>query len=74
MLHVDVAGVPENEGHWSSWLSDRLLDIIPGISIAIDATSSVSIDVDTLSADDESSMVILECNWVRIVSPIVQIV
>lgn len=44
------------------------------IAIPVDTARVVAIYMDPLSSDDKSSMVILEGNWIRIVSPIIQII
>jgi hypothetical protein len=44
------------------------------VAIPIDTSGSVTINMDTLSGNDKSGMVILESNRVRVVTPIVEVV
>lgn len=74
VLHEDLRYIPEDERHWSSRLRNILLDIIPGISVTIDSPCTVSLNGDVISSNDETSMVVLECNWIRIIAPIIEIV
>ncbi len=74
MFNKYIADVPEYEWHWSSWLCDFLFSVVPGISVPINATSAVSVDIDSLSTDDKASMVILESNWIGVVSPVREII
>ncbi len=71
MLDFDITDVPENEGHGTTWTSIALLDIVPGISISKDSTRSVTIYSDSIAGNDKGSMMILESNWIRVVSPVV---
>jgi len=73
-LDKNVAGVPKYKWHWSPWLSDGLLGVVPGVSISVNATPAVAIDVDALSADDEACTMVLKSNWVGTVSPVIEIV
>jgi hypothetical protein len=74
VLDKHIADVPEDERHWSSWLCVCFLSIVPRITVSIDAASTVAINVDALASDDEASVVILENNGIRVVSPVVEIV
>jgi len=74
MLNKHIANVPKDERHWSSWLRICFLCIIPRIPISINATSAVTIDVNPLSSDDETSVVVLESNRIGVVAPVVEIV
>jgi len=71
VLNEHIAHVPEDKWHRPSWQCSCFFGIVPRVSISIDATSAVSIDVYPLSSDDEPSVVVLEGNWVGIVTPIV---
>ena len=73
-MDEDVAGVPEDEWHWSSWLGDGLLGVIPGVAVSVDTAGSVSIDVNAFSADDEARTMVLEGNRIGVVSPVVEII
>lgn len=73
-MDKNVAGVPKYKWHWSPWLGNGLLSVVPGVSISVDATGSVSIDMNAVSADDEARVVVLKSNWVGVVSPVVEIV
>jgi hypothetical protein len=44
------------------------------IAIPIDKTFSVAINMNALSSNNKPSMVILESNWVRVVSPVVEVI
>ena len=78
VLHVeildhDVAYIPEHERHWTPRLSEVLLRVIPSVAVAIDATSSIPIDPDAITSDDEPGMVILKCYRVRVVAPVCEV-
>ena len=70
MFNHHVADIPPDEGHWPSWLSDLLFYIVPCVSVSIDPTGTITVNVDAFSRDDERSMVVLESNRVRIVTPV----
>jgi hypothetical protein len=74
VFNEDIAAIPEDEWHWTPWLSNSLLNIIPSVPIPIDAPSSVPIDINAFSADDEACMMTLEGNGIRIVSPVCEII
>lgn len=74
MLNSDVADVPEDKRHRSARLGDLLFSIIPDIPVTENTASSIAIDVDTFSRDDEPGMMILKGNRIRVVSPISQII
>lgn len=44
---------------------------IPCISIAVNGTGSMTIEVNPLARQDESRLMVLELNWVRVVAPVV---
>lgn len=44
------------------------------IAIAIDTTRSVAIEMDALAGNNKPRMVILESNWVGVVSPVIEII
>jgi hypothetical protein len=44
------------------------------ISVAVDASLSVAIDMDALSGDYKPRMMILESNWVGVVSPVIEVI
>ncbi len=52
----------------------RFLHVIPRISTSIYAASTKTVNVDTLSCNNEARVMILECNWVRVVAPPVKVV
>lgn len=74
MLNHYITDIPEDERHRSSWLCVPLLDIIPRISVSINATSAVAVDIYSLSCDDEARVMILKRNWIGVVSPIIEII
>lgn len=74
MLNENIRGIPEYEWHWSAWSCIPFLDIVPRISIAVDSSGSVPVDLDSVAGDNESGMVVLEGNWVCVVSPIIKII
>ncbi len=74
MLNQDIADVPKHKGHRPPRLCDGLLGVIPSIAVTVDAARTVAVDVNPLAADHEAGMVVLEGNWVRIVSPIREII
>ena len=74
MLDQDIADVPKDKGHRPPGLCDGLLGVVPSIAGAVDATRAVAVDVNSLAADHEPGMVVLEGNWVRIVPPIRKII
>lgn len=51
-----------------------MLCIIPYIAITVDTTSSVAVDLDTVSGDYEPGMVILKCYWIAILAPVASII
>jgi hypothetical protein len=44
------------------------------ISVAVDASLSVAIDMDALSGDYKTRMMVLESNWVGVVSPVIEVI
>lgn len=44
------------------------------IAVAVNAPLAIAIDMDALSGDDEPRMVVLESNWVRVVSPVIKVI
>lgn len=74
VLDKYIAHVPEYKWHWSSWLGLCFFGVVPSISIPVNPTCAVAVNVNTLTRDDEPSSVILERNWIRVISPIVEVV
>ena len=74
MLNHYITDIPEDERHRSSWLCVPFFDIIPRISVSINATSAVAIDIYPLPCDVEARVMILKGNWVGVVSPIIKII
>jgi hypothetical protein len=70
VLNENIACVPENKRHWAARLRDSLLHVIPGISLAIDSSSPIAVDVDSSAEKDYACVVILKRDWIRIVPPI----
>jgi hypothetical protein len=60
ILDTDIGDIPKNQRHWSTGLGIALLGRIPCISVAINATSTMSIDGDVLACYNESSGMVLE--------------
>lgn len=73
VVDVDFGHVPKHERHWSTGLSVSCFCSVPDIAISIDTTRAIPVDCDVAAGDDEASSVVLECNWVRIVAPVVQV-
>ena len=60
ILDCDIAHIPENEGHWSTRLGEILLSVVPDVPIAVDTASSIPIDPNAVTSDDEAGMMILK--------------
>lgn len=78
VLDRHIRDIPEYEGHWASglscaWRAVAPLSIIPDLAIAIDPTSTVTINADVVASYDKASCVVLKLNVVAIVAPVVQI-
>jgi hypothetical protein len=78
---VDIADVPENEGHWSAWTDGSYnsafglvsLVKVPDLAVAIDAAGAVAVDPDVVSCQDEAGGVVLEGDGVGVVAPVGEI-
>jgi len=74
VLNSDIADVPENKWHWPPWLSDLLLCIVPCIPITQDSSTSISINTDSVTCDDEASVMVLKDYRIGAVAPIAEII
>lgn len=74
VFHENVAHIPEDEWHRSPGLGVSLFHIVPRIAIAVNPSSAVAVDVDSLTGNDESCVMILECDGVGVIAPVCQIV
>lgn len=51
MTQSDIADVPENYRHGATRLCERSLDVVPCISISIDASCTVAVDMDLIASE-----------------------
>ena len=76
MFNNNFSGIPPHKVHWPNWLGDRLLGVIPCVPVPENSSSIISMDVNMVTRDSKSGMVVLEENWICIIriSPVGQIV
>jgi hypothetical protein len=74
ILHHDIGYIPKDEGHRPSRLRVALLDVVPGVAVAVDSAGAVPFDGDVLPCDDEGGVVVLEGDGVGVVAPVVDVV
>jgi len=74
VFYKHVRNIPKDERHRPARPGHCLLIIIPGIAVPIYPSGSIAIDMDAISSYNKTGMMILECNRVRIVAPIVKII
>ena len=70
VLDRNIAYIPKDEGHGSPRLGEVLLHVIPGISIAIDAAGTISIDPNPITSYNKPGMVILESYRIGVTAPV----
>jgi len=68
VLHCHVADVPENERHRLSWLCVACFSRIPNITVAVDTTGSVTINMNAVTGKYEASVMVLEGDRIRVVA------
>ena len=69
---VDVADIPQDEGHWATWAGGSYegafgfvaFVVVPDLAVAVDAAGAVAVDADVISCQDESGSVVLELDVV----------
>lgn len=74
VFYCNIADVPEYKRHRTAWQGGCLFSVIPGIAIPEDASRPIAVNVNAISRDDKTGMVILKSYWIRIVAPVVQVV
>ena len=74
MLHHHLADVPQEERKRPSFLGIALLSGVPHITITINTSSTVAIDVNTFARENEPGPVVLELDGIRVLAPIRQVV
>jgi hypothetical protein len=81
VAHVDVADVPQNERHRTSWTRGTdesafgfvSLVEIPYLPVAVDSSGGMAVDADVVSSKDEPSCVVLKGDVVGLVSPVLEV-
>jgi hypothetical protein len=71
VLDADIGYIPEDKWHRSAWLGITFLGCVPYIPVAVDAASAMSVNRDVVARDNKSGGMILEGNWVGVVSPVI---
>lgn len=71
MRYVDIANVPEDEGHRPIRTSVALFNIVPRITVPKDASGATPVDVDSIPGNHKPSMVVLEGDWIRAIPPVI---
>lgn len=72
--HSNRGDIPENEWHRSSGLSIAGFSCVPDIAIAVNATGSISVNADVMSADDKPGIEIPLIDWNRMIAPVGNII
>lgn len=81
ILDVDVADIPQDEGHWSAWTGGSYNSAfslvsfveVPNLAVAVDAAGAVAVDPDMVSCQDEAGGVVLEGDRIGVVAPVGEI-
>jgi len=55
----DIARIPPNKRHWSTWRGDTLVYGVPVVSCTIDAANAPTVDLNVLAAKDDASDMVL---------------
>jgi hypothetical protein len=70
ILYRDVAYIPPYEGHRPPRLRIPSLCCVPNIAVPIDATSTEAVNVDVVTSEDDTCVVVLESNGIGVVAPV----
>lgn len=71
VLYKHIGYIPEDKGHGPARLGVPFFSIIPRVPAPVDLPRAKAVDVYPFPRDDEASSVVLEGDWVGIVSPVV---
>jgi len=59
VLDCDIACIPPNKRHWSTWRGDALVYGVPVVSCTVDAANAPAVDLNVLAAKDNASDMVL---------------
>ena len=59
VLDCDIACIPPNKGHWSTWRGDTLVYSVPVVSCTINAADTPTVNLNVLAAEDNAGDMVL---------------